>query len=184
MRDRSARLGRRPSGTEAGMIQDNDRPPTEDEGDVLDIGQAAVRLGISPDAVRKRIRRSRLRAYKVDGAWRVVLPSVSSVPSAAANVSSRTDDRTGLDTARDAGFLRLLRENERLLTLTEDQAVTLREQAQTIEAQRQTIAELTARLLGTERPRPEPPADSPVEAPERPVAPRRSWGWLRRLLGR
>ena len=41
----------------------------------VDVGQAARALGISVPAVRKRIRRGSLRAYKVDGVWRVVLPA-------------------------------------------------------------------------------------------------------------
>ena len=42
------------------------------DGD-LDIAQAAAHLGITPDAVRKRIRRGTLRAYKKDDRWYVVL---------------------------------------------------------------------------------------------------------------
>jgi hypothetical protein len=39
----------------------------------LTIAGASARLGIAPDAVRKRIRRGSLRAIKVDGCWRVLL---------------------------------------------------------------------------------------------------------------
>ena len=40
------------------------------------ISEAAERLGISVEAVRQRIRRKKLEAYKVqDGTWRIVLPS-------------------------------------------------------------------------------------------------------------
>lgn len=41
----------------------------------VDVGEAARILGISVAAVRKRIRRGSLRAWKVDGVWRVVLPA-------------------------------------------------------------------------------------------------------------
>jgi hypothetical protein len=41
--------------------------------DALTIAGASARLGIAPDAVRKRIRRGSLRAVKVDGCWRVFL---------------------------------------------------------------------------------------------------------------
>lgn len=165
------------------MIQDSGQRPNEDDGDVLDISQAASRLGISADAVRKRIRRKRLRAYKVDGEWRVVLPLVSSVPLETPDDPSRTEARTDLDIARDAGFLRVMRENERLLTLTEDQAAAIREQAQTIEAQRRTIAELTERLLSPSQRPPEPPAELPHSAPETAATPPARRSWWRRWFG-
>jgi hypothetical protein len=41
--------------------------------DILDISEAARRLGITPDAVRKRISRGGLEAHKRDGRWFVVL---------------------------------------------------------------------------------------------------------------
>lgn len=49
-----------------------------DQPGVLDgvpIGEAAAQLGITTDAVRKRIRRRSLRAYKAGGQWYVVLPA-------------------------------------------------------------------------------------------------------------
>ena len=46
----------------------------EDIGhDILDISEAARRLGITPDAVRKRISRGGLEAHKRNGRWFVVL---------------------------------------------------------------------------------------------------------------
>lgn len=46
-----------------------------DQG-AVGISEAAERLGISVEAVRQRIRRKKLEAYKVqDGTWRVVLPA-------------------------------------------------------------------------------------------------------------
>jgi hypothetical protein len=41
----------------------------------VDVAQAAVLLGITAQAVRKRVRRGTLSAYKVDGTWRIVLPA-------------------------------------------------------------------------------------------------------------
>ena len=50
-----------------------DGPAVLDVGvESLTIADAAARLGIAPDAVRKRIRRGSLRAVKVDGTWRVL----------------------------------------------------------------------------------------------------------------
>jgi hypothetical protein len=52
-----------------------DAEPAVLDADVepLTIAGASARLGIAPDAVRKRIRRGSLRAVKVDGCWRVLL---------------------------------------------------------------------------------------------------------------
>lgn len=42
--------------------------------DSLDIGEAAARLGLSQDTVRKRLQRGKIKGFKAaDGAWRVVL---------------------------------------------------------------------------------------------------------------
>lgn len=41
----------------------------------LDIADAAARLGLSTETVRKRLQRGKLKGFKgADGAWRVVLP--------------------------------------------------------------------------------------------------------------
>jgi hypothetical protein len=60
-----------------------DVPRTTVDLDGVDIAGAAAALGISPQAVRKRVRRGSLQAYKVDGEWRVILPSVQEMGRAA-----------------------------------------------------------------------------------------------------
>ena len=41
----------------------------------LDIADAAARLGLSTETVRKRLQRGKIKGFKAaDGAWRVVLP--------------------------------------------------------------------------------------------------------------
>ncbi len=55
----------------------NGQPDSPTDG-LLSVGisEAAKRLGISVEGVRKRIKRGQLRAYKQDGeTWRIVLPS-------------------------------------------------------------------------------------------------------------
>ena len=42
--------------------------------DTLSVSEAAKALGISPDAVRKRINRGTLQAVKIDDVWRITLP--------------------------------------------------------------------------------------------------------------
>jgi hypothetical protein len=45
----------------------------------MDIADAAARLGLSSDTIRKRLQRGKLKGYKTaEGAWRVVLPSPDS----------------------------------------------------------------------------------------------------------
>ena len=147
----------------------------EDQGDVLDVGQAASRLGISPDGVRKRIRRGSLKAHKVDGEWRVVLPDVLSVFPETPPVPPETVQ----DTARDAALTYLQREHERVVQDNERLIEATRTQAETIAEQTRTIAELVSRLERQTVPTPVPP-HAHQEAATPP--PRR--GWLRRLLGR
>lgn len=64
----------------------------------VDVAAAALRLGISPTAVRKRVRRGSLRAYKVSGEWRIVLPA----PGVPADVPPGYP--MGQDAGRAAGY--------------------------------------------------------------------------------
>jgi len=65
------------------------------------IGEAAERLGLNVDAVRKRIKRGTLPAYKEDDRWFVVLPAgqtgvlpgVQPVPSSPTGSRVQPDDR-------------------------------------------------------------------------------------------
>jgi hypothetical protein len=68
------------------------RPRAGQHGQGIPIGEAAGRLGLNVDAVRKRIRRGTLPAYKRDDRWYVVLdgvqddvlPGVQAAPSSPA----------------------------------------------------------------------------------------------------
>lgn len=122
----------------------------------LPVGEAASLLGISAPALRKRIKRGSVRAYKVDGEWRVIVQSPT---------------QTGRD-AGDPG------------TVTIGEAVAQAARIQHLEEEvsflRGLVAELTRRVpelpagtTGTTPPAPETPATRP---------PRRGW-WMR-LLGR
>ena len=52
-----------------------DRSPDTKGTESLDIVEAATRLGLSTETVRKRLQRGKLKGFKgTDGAWRVVLP--------------------------------------------------------------------------------------------------------------
>jgi excisionase family DNA binding protein len=153
----------------------------------LGVVQAAARLGISVDAVRKRIRRRTLRAYKVDGEWRIIL-----------DAPSPPDQPNGLDAIQggpasivqdDDRVSRLKGEIQFLRQLTEHQAGVIAQLSATVADLTRRVPELPAggrHDRGDQRDadQPEPPAEPPAKAPQTPVAPRRAWGWLRRLLGR
>jgi hypothetical protein len=80
----------------------------------LDIAEAAARLGVSSETVRKRLQRGKLKGFKADdGSWRVVLPGVDNGPDSPGQ-QSRTrqdippDSSAALVTAlrEEVGFLR------------------------------------------------------------------------------
>jgi len=58
----------------------------------LPLSEAASRLGISVDAVRKKIRRGTITATKRDGRWYVDVPDLDAVLDASMPVSSTTVD--------------------------------------------------------------------------------------------
>lgn len=49
--------------------------PDKVRKDGVELSEAAEILGTTPEAVRKRINRGKLKGYKVDGRWYVILPS-------------------------------------------------------------------------------------------------------------
>jgi len=49
--------------------------------DMIDIGTAAVRMGVTPEAVRKRISRGTIPATKQDGRWYIVQDAVQDASS-------------------------------------------------------------------------------------------------------
>ena len=91
-----------------------DAARTPPDAGPLSLADAAVRLGISPDAARKRLERGTLRGEKRDGRWLVYLH-----PDAAASTVQDVD-RTPVDTVvsrdrppdatADAGAVQVLRE--------------------------------------------------------------------------
>lgn len=146
----------------------------QDETAGLSVGEAARLLGTSNQAVRKRIARGSLRAYKVDGIWRVIVPQAGQ----AARDTARTESVTiGEAVAQAARIQHLEGEVAFLRGLTEHQAGV--------------IAELTRRV--PELSAGDTPADpqspvlfhtrdeaTPSPGPSVTLVPRR--GWLRRWL--
>jgi hypothetical protein len=149
----------------------------------LGIIEAAHTLGITPTALRKRIRRGSLEAHKVGGVWRVLLPTGTPAGEPATDPA---DTPATYPTAQDAGtpLLDALRdevadlrrrldhaEEERERQLTEASRALEREQVSSAELrvllqralERQTVLELAA-----------PPAPSESPVPPEPEKPRRS----------
>jgi len=60
---------------------------------VLDIGEAAARLGVSADTLRKRLQRGKIQGFKgADGAWKVVFPAPGRQDSTPDNLQPRQDN--------------------------------------------------------------------------------------------
>jgi hypothetical protein len=77
--------------------QDGDRTPTDESMPqvTVDVAEAARRLGVTPDAIRARLHRGTLDGEKVDGQWRVYLPTVALGPSPTGDRQDETDVPTG-----------------------------------------------------------------------------------------
>ncbi len=166
----------------------------EESGAGLGVVQAATRLGISVDAVRKRIRRRTLRAYKVDGEWRIILDAPAATDQSHDQAGDQ-DDRPGPDQGAASSLIAQVQSEVAFLRqLTEHQAGVIAQQAQTIESLSRRVelpvsrdpspdpsprreGEPSPAALGREGSRTEPAPHVPTARPQR-----RSW-W-RRWLGR
>lgn len=80
--------------TEDTTGRDTGRDTTGDE--LVSVAEAAVRLGITPSGVRKRLERHTLEGRRDGGTWRVRLSGVTSGAT-----RDTTRDRTGHDTRHD-----------------------------------------------------------------------------------
>jgi hypothetical protein len=115
----------------------------------VDVAQAAVLLGITAQAVRKRVRRGTLSAYKVDGTWRIVLPAAQ-----ATQVEPAQDAGSAAARAEDVppGYAALVQRLESevafLRQLTEHQAGIIASYAQ--QAQIAAPVDTTASLQAPE----------------------------------
>jgi hypothetical protein len=133
-------------------------PPSAPSVEEIPIAVAAEQLGVSTEALRKRIRRGTLAGRKVGTHWYVIMPVARQADVRTA--SERQDEVSGQD--RDALIQQLRSENEFLRSL---------------------VAELTRRVpeLPAGPSAPEPGAEAPTEGGQSPVAPRKRAGWLRAL---
>jgi hypothetical protein len=139
--------------------------PTDQAGDyptttpaAIPLRDAAAHLGISENAVRKRITRGTLQAHKVDGAWRVVVDGYpAATPEPAADQAAATPSNQPPAMDQTALVEQLQREVERLWEEIEARRESERDlrrlldQEQQLALQRLTLQAGQARTGSTER---------------------------------
>jgi len=166
--------------------------------DALPVHAAAGRLGISPAAVRKRIRRHSLPAFQVDGEWRIVLPredgagrtavapGLDGVPRASTNGVAHDVPRVRPEEPRGTPVApppsALVQVLEDALHAARDEARFLRQELTArqhqLEQDAQERAELRRLLALALQTRALPaPSDTPTESGSRPWWTR--WRWWR-----
>ena len=139
--------------------------------DMIDIGTAAVRMGVTPEAVRKRISRGTISATKQDGRWYIVQDAVQDA-SSTSGVGRPVQDTvryTGQhvqDNRPDGRDVLLVELQDRIYSLQEQ----LRVMNQALSSRDNQITELVTVVRQAQAMLPPPPAE-----PERR-------GWLARLF--
>jgi len=145
----------------------------QDSDEVLTVPQAASRLGVSQDAIRKRIRRGALSAWKRDGEW--VIPA-ETVVSPRHAIRPETVSLTVQDPTREVAFVYAERERERLAQDLTDARAENRRLLGIIEDLARRLPELPAGTVV--------PTEGTSAIADTPVTPPVRRGWLARLLGR
>jgi hypothetical protein len=132
----------------------------------IPIGTAAERLGVTTDAIRKRIRRGTLAAHKRGDVWYVVLPAVPDAPDA--------DPDSDPDANPDGEISHL----RTLLAEVRQQRDGYAAQLSTKDRQIEELHVLLQRALEQRPALVLPPAEQPQPASPEPAPPR----WWRRLF--
>ena len=141
--------------------------------DAVGISEAAERLGISVEAIRQRIRRKKLEAYKVqDGTWRIVLASPTAHPN---GVQDSVQVTVQAPVGPSDGQKELVAQLKGEVVFMRDEMVKQREQwAEESRRKDVIIAELTQQLKAL----PAKVKEEVEATPPPPAAPQRSW-WQR-----
>jgi hypothetical protein len=140
----------------------------------VDVSRAAVLLGISHEAVRKRIRRGSLRAYKRDGVWYVVLPAARDGGTSHSQDAARDAVPDSVpDGGQDALIEQLRGEVAFLRSLTEHQAGVIAELSR-------RVPQLPAAGVDTVATAPESASRWPAAAEPAQTPPRPRWQFWRR----
>lgn len=119
----------------------------------LPLVEAAARLGITPDALRKRLRRRKIEGFRRDGRVYVVLPERPEEPGPGtasqeppSSSPAPSPDQQRLAAAARVDLARLIRENARLQAQI-DRLLQMQEREQVLRQQMQTtIDRLTERI--------------------------------------
>ncbi len=130
--------------------------------DMMDIASAAGRMGVTPEAIRKRIARGTISATKQDGRWYVALDDQDGKDAAyrtSRSVSNGLDgDQDNVQDRQDA--------RDRLIEVLQAQVES---QGAQLDARTREVQELHVLLQQTQAALPAPRQDRP---------------WWRRVLGR
>jgi len=149
-----------------------DQTPDSDQGRYT-ITEAAVRLGISREALRLRIRRGKVLSAKSGGVWYVYLPA-----------DTRADSTPDMTPDSDQGALMAQLHGD--LAEARGEIGRLWEELQTRRLENERKDAIILAL--SQRPAlPEPRTETVIEMPDTPQPPASTparRGWLSRLLGR
>ena len=167
--------------------------------------EAAGRLGITPDAVRARLRRGTIAGERIDGDWQVFLPR-DTTPTEVSHDDQHDADTTATVERHDTDttlIMSLLAAKDQAIAIQQEEIEFLRRQSEeserrhAVEIERRDILLRQALGLIPQLPmgdssgiRSEPPTDSPTgqgeaESPEGESDTSRSGArsWWRRLFG-
>ncbi len=157
----------------------------------LPIADAAQILGVSVDALRKRVQRRSVRSYKgTDGQWRVVLPDSETPETSPAtetlSETSEDSETSAIIGTPDERFARVIEQAiapyAARLEAVSREAGELRSRLEHAERERD---DLRARLTASEDAAPpsETPAPPALSQREPEVFPKQRWPWWMRILG-
>jgi len=127
-------------------------PDASDNRTALPIAEAAERMGLSVETLRKRLQRGRVEGFKAaDGTWRIVVDNTG--PSGNEAVESIGDEvaatREAVEHLRQ-DLITLARAVEKLA----DQVITVRSQSARAESLLEAVANKLAMLTARDRPQP------------------------------
>ena len=161
------------------MRDDPSRPPIE----AIPITDAAARLGVSPEAIRKRIARGSLTGEKRGGVWYVLLPDAMSGQLMRQSGRARRPDASGQPDAA-SGHAELIAELRSRVAFLEERVIFYERQ---VEHQAGMLADLARRVPELPAGRPEgttvPTPEQTHSAPQTAVTPPPRRPWWRRLFG-
>jgi hypothetical protein len=155
--------------------------PAVPEGEWLTLGEAAPRLGISVDALRRRLKRGQLTGRQIvtryGPTWQVLLPNPGDPPTVTPTVAPALNDAPTLAPTVADGEGAGLADLVQLLRELREENRTLAGQLGYVQAQLEQSRE---RVRALEAPKVE--QNEPERQDQPPEPPRRPWWWFWRSL--